>query len=172
MAITATDIVWRLSGGASNTDPDAALGGAMSTVGGGVIATGVDNNVFRDVTGQEASDGDIIYRGIYVENAHGSLTWQSVVLWVDSDTTSSDDEIDIALADEAVGVAMETIADEDTAPVGPTFTHPTTKGTGLSIGDIPFSDYKGIWLRRDVDPGASAVAGNSGSIRAEGDTAA
>lgn len=31
------DLEWRLSGGASNVDPDAALGGAMSTVAGGLL---------------------------------------------------------------------------------------------------------------------------------------
>lgn len=172
MAITSSDIEYRLSGGASNTDPNAALGGAMSTVAGGVITTNVDNNVFDDVSGAESSAGDTEYRGIYVKNNHGSLTWQNVVVWVDSDTTSADDEIDIALADEAVNTTMETIANESTAPSGPTFSHPTTKGTGLSIGNIPAGQFKGIWIKRVVTAGAGAAAGDVGSIRCEGDTAA
>lgn len=37
MAISRHQVEFRLSGGASNTDPAAALGGAMSTVGGGLL---------------------------------------------------------------------------------------------------------------------------------------
>jgi hypothetical protein len=172
MAIQASDIVFRLSGGASNTDPDAALGGAMSTVGGGVITTDVLNNLWDNVSGAEASAGDIEYRGIYVENAHGSLTLQNAAIWISADTTSADDEVDIALADEGAGVAMETIADESTAPTGPSFTHPTTFGTGLSLGNLANGSYYGIWIRRDVDPGASAANANPYTLSVQGETAA
>lgn len=172
MPITTTEIEYRLSGGAANTTPGSALGGAMSTAGGGLITTNVDNNLFDDVSSAESSAGDTEYRGVYINNAHGSLTWESVVVWVDQDTTQSDTEIDIALADEAVNAAMETIADESTAPVGPVFSHPSSKGTGLSIGNIPAGQFKGIWVRRTIDAGAAAAAADTGSIRCEGDTAA
>lgn len=171
MAITSSDLEYRLSGGASNTSPAAALGGAMSTVGGGVITTAVLNNLFDDVSSAESAAGDVEYRGLYIKNKHGSLTWENVVVWIDSLTSSADTEFDIALADEAVGVAMETIADESTAPSGPSFTRPVTKGAGLSIGNIAAGSYKGLWIRRTVTAGAAA-ANDSGSIRCEGDTAA
>jgi hypothetical protein len=97
MAITASDIEYRLSGGAANTSPAAALGGAMSTAGGGVITSAALNNLWDDVSGAEAAAGDIEYRCIYVKNAHGSLTWQSVVIWIDSLTSDADTEFDIGL---------------------------------------------------------------------------
>lgn len=172
MAIASSDIVYRLSGGAANTSPAAALGGAISTAGGGIITTAVDNNLFDDVSGAEAAAGSIEYRGFYVQNAHGSLALQSAVVWIDALTTSADDEFDIALAAEAVNTSMATIANETTAPATVSFTRPTTKGAGLSIGNIPAGQMKGIWIRRTVTAGAAAVTGNSGSIRVEGDTAA
>ena len=171
MAIASSDIEYRLSGGASNTDPAAALGGAMSTVAGGIITSGNANNLWDDVSSSEAAAGDTEYRGFYVKNKHATLTWENVVVWIDSLTSSADTEFDIALADEAVNVAMETIANESTAPSGPSFTRPTTKGAGLSIGNIPAGQYKGIWIKRTVTAGAAA-ANDSGSIRCEGDTAA
>lgn len=45
MPIVAADIVFRYSGGAANVDPNASLGGARSTAGGGVI----DNAVLHDL---------------------------------------------------------------------------------------------------------------------------
>ena len=171
MAITSSDLEYRLSGGASNTSPAASLGGAMSTVAGGIITSASLNNLWDDVSSAESSAGDVEYRGIYIKNKHGSLTWENVVAWISSLTSSADTEFDIALADEAVGVAMETIVNESTAPSGPSFTRPTSKGAGLSIGNIAASSYKGIWIRRTVTAGAAA-ASDTGTIRCEGDTAA
>jgi hypothetical protein len=110
MPIVASDIKFRLSGGASNTDPNAALGGAMSTAGGGLITTDVLNNVWDNVSGAEASAGDIEYRAIFIENGHGSITLTGAKVWVSSNTTSADDEVDIALADEGIASTIETIA--------------------------------------------------------------
>src|SRR5512134_252046 len=114
MPIASTDIKFRISGGASNTDPALALGGAMSTVAGGLITTDVVNNLWDNVSGDESSAGDIEYRGIYIRNEHGSLTLTGAKIWISADTTSANDEVDIALADEAIDVAMETIANEGT----------------------------------------------------------
>lgn len=171
MAITASDIEYRLSGGAANTSPAAALGGAMSTAGGGVITSAALNNLWDDVSGAEAAAGDIEYRCIYVKNAHGSLTWQSVVLWIDSLTSDADTEFDIGLDGAAVGsTASSTSSDENTAPSpAVTFSRPTSKGAGLSIGDIPAGSRKAIWIKRTVTAGAAA-ASDTGSIRCEGDT--
>ena len=143
----------------------------MSTVGGGVITSGAANNLWDDVSSGEASAGDVEYRGFYVKNKHGSLTWENVVAWIDSLTSSADTEFDIALCDEGVNATMETIANESTAPSGLSFTRPTSKGAGLSIGNIPAGQYMGIWIKRTVTAGAAA-ANDSGSIRCEGDTAA
>lgn len=170
MSIISSEIEYRLSGGTGNTSPNAALGGAMSTAAGGVITTAVLDNLFDDVSGTETAAGDIEYRGFYVKNANATLTWQTVVTWIDQLTTSADDEFDIGLDPAAVNSAMTTIANESTAPVGVTFTRPVTKGTGLAIGNIPAGQFKGIWIRRTVNAGAAAVSGDNGSVRAEGDT--
>jgi len=169
MAIVAGDIEYRLSGGASESDPNLSLGGVVSSV---EVVDASDNNLFADVSGDDASSGVTHYRLIYVYNNHGSLTLQGAKVWISTDTTSSDDEIDIALAGEGLNVNAETIADEDTAPVGESFTHPTTKAGGLTLGDIPAGQYFGVWIRRVVGSSASAIAANSGIISVEGDTAA
>jgi len=101
MAIVEADLIYRMSGGASETDVNNALGGAMSTVGGGVIATNVQNNDMDDITGAEASAGITIYHGYYYENNHGSLEWQLPVFWISSQTSSGDTSVEIAIADEA-----------------------------------------------------------------------
>jgi hypothetical protein len=172
MAIVAGDIVFRISGGASETDPDNALGGAMSTVGGGIITDAAIDNLFDPVSGVEANDGDTEYRCIYVENAHGSLTLQNAKVWISTITPSTDSVIAIALAGEGLSVAAEVIGDEDTAPSGESFTETITEGTALSLGNIPASGYYGIWVRRTISAVASAYDTDGMILTVKGETAA
>ena len=171
MPIAEGDLEFRISGGANNESPAAALGGAMSTKAAGVITTEELNNIFDDISGDEGKAGDIEYRGIYVKNKHGSLTLQGAKIWITQDADSADDATAIALADEAVNESMETIANESTAPSGPAFSAPTTKEAGLSIGNIPAGQAKGIWIRRTITAGAAAKNKVTFKLRVEGDTA-
>lgn len=171
MAITAADLVIRLSGGAGNTSPAASLGGARSTAGGGVVTTDVLNNVWDDVAGAESSAGDVEYRGLYLLNNHGTLTATDTRIWISSNTTSTADEVDIALAGEGLNATMETIADESTAPAGETFSHPTTFGGALVMGNIPAGQHYGFWIRRTVDAGATAKNNNSYQLSVQAETA-
>jgi hypothetical protein len=171
MAILTADIKYYLSGGAGNTDPNLSLGGVRSTT--TEVVDNVDNNLFDDVTGDEADIGDIEYRGIFVRNENATLTWTSIKFWVSQDTSSTDDEIDIAITGLGKNVAMETCVDEDTAPSpAVTFSHPTTKATGLSIVDLSPNDYFGIWFRRTVNASASAASGVNFKFTCEGDSPA
>lgn len=169
MPITATDIQYRLSGGAGNADPNASLGGIMSTT---QITTASLHNLFDQVSGDEAAAGDVEYRGIYVLNNHGTLTWEAVFAWISSQTSSPDTALAIALAGEGVNATMETIANESTAPVGESFTAPASKAAGLSMGDIAAGQRYGIWIRRTVTAAAAAFNTDTTILSTEGDTAA
>ncbi len=167
MPIVAADIEFRLSGGAANSDPDASLGGAKSSV---EIVDATEGNLFDNVEGLEATAGDIEYRAFYVHNAHATLTWQSVVAWIQTETGSGDTSMDISVAAEGVNGTAQVIADENTAPGGESFTHPITKAAGISIGDIPPGEHQAIWVRRTVLAGAVAFDDDGGAVRCEGET--
>jgi hypothetical protein len=171
MAIVAADIQYRYSGGATNTDPNACLGGAISTDAAGVVDDNVDNDLFDDVSAAEASAGDTEYRGIYIKNNHGSLTLVDARVYY----TPAANDLDIALADEAVNTTIETIANESTAPVGPTFSHPTTYAGGLQLNGatgLTAGSNKGVWVRRVIPAAAGAETAHSETIKVEGETAA
>lgn len=171
MAILTTDVDTFLSGGASNSDPDLALGGIRSTT--TELAPAVaEENLFNNVDGAEASAGSTKYRGLYFENGHASLTLESTVIWIPTQTPSTDTSIDIALAGEGLNATMETVANENTAPVGETFTGPATKGAGLSMGNVPTLQHFGFWVRRTVNASASAFDNDDWAYEIEGDTAA
>lgn len=169
MPIVAGDIDYHLSGGAANSDPAASLGGAISST---QIVDATLHNLFDVVSSAEASAGDTEYRCMYVKNAHGSLTLQNAVVWIQTQTPSGDTSVEIALAGEGVNGTAETVADESTAPVGETFSAPATEGAGLAIGDIPAGQHQAIWVKRIVSAAASAYSNDSVVIRVKGDTAA
>ena len=169
MPIVEADLNYRLSGGVSNTDPNAALGGSMSTVGGGIVVTDTLNNDMNDINSTEAGAGITIYHGYFYENSNGSLTWTDPVFWIESQTSSGDTTVNIAIADEAKNTAIEVIANETTAPVGPVFTAPANKAAGIAIGSLDSTDFRGHWVEYIVNGGATTVL-DQYTIKAEGDT--
>jgi len=171
MPIVEADLIHRLSGGPTNTDPNLALGGAMSTVAGGVIVSDTDNNDMDDITSTEALNGIVIYHGYFYSNEITSavLTWTNPVFWIESQTSSGDTDVSIAIADEAKNLAIEIIANEETAPSGPSFTSPANKAAGIAISSLDQNDFRGHWIRYNVMAAASSTV-DQYTIKAEGDT--
>ena len=161
MAIVSTDIQYRLSGGASNSDPALSLGGVKSST--------AASNYFDDVSSSEAGTGDTEYRCIYVHNNHGTLSLIGAKVFIQTNTPSSDTDVAIGLGSSAINGTEQTVADESTAPAGVSFSAPTTFAGGLAIGDLAAGAHKAVWVRRTVNAGAAAYA-DSFTLRVQGDT--
>jgi len=168
MPIVAGDILFRLSGGSSNSDPNAALGGAKS---GTAVGSGV-HNLFDQVSGAESAAGDVEYRCFYVHNAHATLDMQSSVIWIQSNTPSAGSAVRIALGTSAVNGTEQTIANESTEPSGVSWSSAANEGAALGIGTIPAGQHKSIWVERAITAGASAYTDDQCTIRVKCDTAA
>lgn len=80
MPINSTDISLVLSGGTANTDINLSLGGPPS----GFAVFDDLNNLFADVTNDEAVAGRVDYRCFYAFNDHGTDTLYTVNVWVAS----------------------------------------------------------------------------------------
>ena len=168
MPIISTDIVYRLSGGSGNTDPNASLGGVKSNT---AIGAGL-HNLFDVVSSAESSAGDTEYRCFYVHNAHATLTMQNSVIWIQSNTTSADTTIEIGLGSSAVNGTEQTVANESTAPTGVTFSAPANQGAALSIGNVLPGEHKAVWVKRIVNVASSAYDNDTATIRVQCDTSA
>lgn len=179
MAITASDVLFKLSvtsGSAGNSQagtPAGALGKYISTT---QLTDATLGNLFDDISGDDNAASDVEYRCYFVHNNHGSLTWLSPKVWISSEVgggASAAIGLDPAAA-SAIGSASAqaaTVADENTAPGGVSFSAPTTKATGLSLGDLPPGQCRAIWVRRTA-ANTGAVDNDGVTIRVEGDTAA
>lgn len=164
MPIVSTDIKYRLSGGASNTDPNASLGGIKST-------TDAPSNLFDTVSSAEAAAGDIEYRCEYVHNAHATLTLEAAKIWIQANTPSADTDLAIGIGTSAVNATEQTVADESTAPSGVTFVAAANEAGAVSLGNIPAGQSRAVWIRRTVNA-AAAASNDTATLRVKGDTAA
>lgn len=169
MPIVASDIKERLSGGASNSDPNASLGGAKSST---EVTDNTTHNLWDVVSSAESSAGDTEYRCIYVHNAHASLTLQNAKVWIQTNTPSADTAVEIGLGSSAVNGTEQTVANEFTAPGSVSFSSANGEGNALSIGNIPNGQHKAIWIKRIVSAAATAANDDSYVLSYAGDTAA
>jgi hypothetical protein len=173
MTITSSEIKYYISGGSTNTNPALAIGGARSTVTGGEITSGVLNNVWANIDATQAAAGSVKYRCIYVRNTNLADTWTLPKIWISSLTTSTDDEVDIALGSSAINGTETSVANENTAPSGPTFSRPVSKATGLTLGStLTAGQHKAVWIRRTLLSGAQQISNNFYIITSEGDSPA
>lgn len=177
MSITAGNIEYRLStksGSAGDTTagtPAGSLGKYASTTQLSGTALG---NLFDDITGDENAASDVEYRCIFVYNNSTTDTWLGVVVWLSSEVSGgaaiaiSVDTTPPSDIDGSSAQAKE-ITDEQTAPSTQSFSSPTTKGAGLSIGDLAPDQCRAIWFRRTA-ANTAAVPNDGVTWRCEGDT--
>jgi len=164
MPIIASEIQYRLSGGAANADANLSLGGIIS-------ATAAPAGLFDTIVGAESAAGDVEYRCFYVRNANATLSLQTAIQFIQANTASADTQIAIGLGTSAINGTEQTIANESTAPIGVTFSEPATLGAGIALGSIPATQHKAVWVRRTINV-AAAASNDTYDLRTTGDTAA
>lgn len=165
--VTPAEIEFRYSGGASNTNPATSLGGVASSNEGDWE---LPDEIFAEAGPNDAATGVTDYICLYLHNNTTSgKTLESAVLWIDDQANVG--TYAIGLDSAAVGQqAASSSPDNRTAPSPAiTFTSPTTKAGGLSIGNIPAGQSKAIWIRRTLTA-QTVDARDNGSLRVEGDT--
>lgn len=164
MPIVASDIKYRLSGGGANADQNASLGGAKSS-------TEASSALFDNVSSGEAAAGDTEYRCFYVHNAHATLSMLAAKIWIQANTPSGDTTMDISAGTSAINGVEQTVANENTAPIGTTFVAAANEGAAVTLGDIPAGEHKAVWIRRTVTAAAAAAA-DTATFRVKCDTLA
>lgn len=179
MAILTTDILYRLSttaGSAGDTTSStiaADLGKYVSTT---AISGTAQNNLFENVTGDENAASTVFYKCVFVLNNHGSLQLSNAVLWLSAETAGGGSlalgiDTTAASAKGSASAQALTIANRTTAPAAVSFSSPTTKAAGLSVGNLAAGNVKAFWVRLTT-ANTAAATGDGGTWRCEGDTAA
>lgn len=151
----ASTLQFNYTGGASNSSPAASLGGAHSSV---QLAAAAMDNFFADVDVAEAQAGSVKYRAFDITNtgdaasANTSVGLAQAVQGVNGGAYA---DITFSFGIESSPLNSTTsIANEDTAPTGVTFTAENSL-PGLPLPAIPAGGYCRVWVRRNVAAGAA-----------------
>lgn len=180
MAIVSTDILYKYSVAAAAGDTTAgtaagSLGDQVSTT---QITDNTIDNLFDIVTGDENAASDVEYRCFFVHNNHATLTLENPVVWLSAEVSGG---AVAAIAIDGIAASAKgsgstqaaTVANESTSPGAGagSFSAPTTKGTGLALGNIGPGQVKAVWVRRTA-ANTAALDNDGVTFRVEGDTAA
>lgn len=170
MAVVASDLKIYLSGGGSNTDPNASIGGAVSST---EVSSTPMNNLFDNVSDAEAVAGDVEYRCVYLSNDNATDTLNSAAVFIQSNTPSGDSTIAIGLDPAGIGNGTSTgvaatPANESTAPAGVTFSTPADSASALAIGNLDAGEAQAVWIRRTISAGAASQASDPFTLRVTG----
>lgn len=177
MPIVSADIKLKFSttaGAAGNLNagtPAGSLGKYISTT---EIVDNTLHNLFDVVSGDENAASNAEYRGIFIHNAHATLTLQNTKVYLAAETAGGA-AIAIGVdptAASAIGAAPVqalTIANEDTAPAGVAFSSPVNIGAAIVLGDIPPGQTKAVWVRR-TPANTTALANDGVTLRIQGES--
>lgn len=154
----AATIAYKLTGGASNSDPLLALGGTTSSV--SVSGTAM-NNIFANITSAEATSGTIKYRAIDIKNT-GDATSTLNAYYLSVETASTSSTIDAGIEASPLNSTLS-IANVTTAPAGVSFAN-YTSASKLTLPDIPAGEYCRLWLKQIITAGAGNISNDIGTL--------
>lgn len=162
----ASNLVFRLTGGASNSLPNSSLGGLMSSV--ALSGTSL-NNLFDNCDSAERSAGDVEYRFLDVYNSGDTATTQQDFFFTQQ-TTCPDTVVavgyDATAGSHATSANLQTLANEGTAPSSPAITFSTpTEGAPLSLPSIAAGQAVRLCFRRTLTSGATSFLNDSMSYQ-------
>lgn len=177
-AIVAGEIVWRFTttaGAAGDTTVNTTVGtflgkyAATSAWAGSVL-----NDLFPDITGAQNAANQVDYAGLAFLNNNAANTAQNSVLYLSAETAGGASiavgaDTTAASAKGSATAQLLTIANNTTAPAGVTFSSPTTAGTGVSLGNVPVANVKGLWVRRTA-ANSAALSGDGVTLAIQVDT--
>src|SRR4030065_386244 len=126
MPIVAGDLKMYHTGGASNSDPNASLGGVTSSV---QFTDNTLRNLFGDVTPAEAAAGSVKYRALAFKNT-SAFTAYAAAIYISQETISS--WTTMAIGYDSVGT--QSVVNENTAPSGGSFSPPLSLASALGLG--------------------------------------
>lgn len=172
---------FRLSGGENNLAPNGSLGGQRSNT---VITDAVLENIFDNITRNEALQGRTEYRCIYIYNTGaGHLSGVTVEITTNPPLTQLSTGLDPAgKGDGRTNGVATTIATEDTTPTNVKFfgedilsSDGPFKIVVLPIGLLFSGEGVPIWLKRVTETGQSQeitvnLTANHDAVTLPGDT--
>lgn len=166
MSIEVGEIGLFLTGGSANANPNASLGGNVSTV---QVVNNQLHNLFRRVTDGEASSGVTLYRCVAVKNRDPSLEMRNVAFYMVTDSKSADSLVLYSRGQSDKNQVETAIVDEFTSPTGSNinFVAALNRTGGLNLGSLDAGEWRNVWIKYVVQPGAEPFPNDEYKFRVE-----
>ena len=182
MGITETDLLFKYTGTAGTANPETALGGTISV---NTIPSGVANNLFDNVTGDESASGVQHYRGIGLHNSKATHIYMNSKVYITGYTRSgSNYDVVYFAVEKPAGTGgnpdgtIQIIASETSEPTGRTWNAEGIPSSTVYLSGKDYAnsvgadDWSAIWMQRSVPAGAAAYSNRAVTLRVEGETSA
>ena len=140
-----------LSGGGSNQNPFASLGGAISST---QMRDDVLDGLFDPISITQKNTGHTDYFCIYIKNANGTSQMTAAKIWF----TVINVWVSMGVGTSAAGGIEQSIANDTTPPAGINWGQPSTEATAFDLGNIPANSWRAVWFRRVFPAGGPATA--------------
>ncbi len=153
--ITSGDILFLLSILTGTAGGSLAQGNANNSLGKYASLTAASsalNALFDRISEDENANSAVDYRCVFVMN-NSAQTAYGVTVWVNNQTSGGAtaaigvDPTGISDYEESDAQAVQ-VATETDAPAGVAFSAPTSKATGILVGDVPAGHCFAVWYRR------------------------
>ena len=105
------------------------------------------NWLIPEVTKEDSFYGKKVYKAIALHNTYSDSVMNGVKVYLKHNTLDS--RIRLGLAQESPGTPLQSIANENTAPTGVSFSYPY-KNNPIVV-DIPVNSYVGLWIENSVE---------------------
>lgn len=160
------DLVFYHSGGYYNNDPKQSLGGAMSNF---PVVSGTLNGLFDRVDTNEALEGDIEFRCIYLKNINQSRKLLKAKIWIETTTISPTTSVSVSIGSAGVNGVEPAIPHESVQPPMQFFAVPLSAPDVPNIGDLYPGDSIGLWVRWTVNPNTVTTENDFCVLRIDGE---
>lgn len=112
--------------------------------------SGIDERLNLQLYSQ-ASPSGLVLEQLFGDYTFTQDTLKNVVIYIQDNTISEDDEIKIGLGTSPKNADEQIIATTSTPPDGVEFSLAETYNQGIFIGDLRPGDYKSFWLWRHLE---------------------
>ena len=148
MAVQSEEILFFLSGGPFNNDPEKSLGGEMSNA---PLLSGI-NGLFSNISPSQAASGHISYRCLYVYNRSGTSSLKNAAISINHQARGGAMcFLGIPETNAVNSVAMQIFSSLQ-EPTGVMW-YPLS----VNVGDLQPGDSIPVWIKRTVVGGIKPV---------------
>ena len=151
MSIISSDLLVFASTGTNSS------GGTISGI---QIVDANINNLFPDVTGDQAAAGLTLYAKIFFLNNNATLTLNNALVCISS----------IPFSQETIALALGTSSDSNPLNPALVYSTPVTVAAALALDNVGPSDSVGVWIQKVTQPGATVFPASNVQLTLQGQT--